>query len=1218
MPLPHLEHEALSEGADDEALQDHVILLDSDAVIPETQFDDPFIHHFNHNGRGETPLSPTSVATIRDLSINSSQATSLTSASFSKSLSLLKRPASAEDDPVITFKFTIPKRPGTNISGGPSDPHSASQGDRRPSGKDQRIDAASFQACTTTLVPLPAGQRSDSSGSDKPRGQKEGRPAPSLEHARSKVDAIIDHRNEESLQGDNAPSRTADQSIVLEGYDNASSNNTLSHKPSQKLPVDNEVATNEYWTGGESPTVTTGLSQREASVQSYATIPRTDTSRRKPRKPINKTKRTLTQATQDTPSGLPLPLEGPRDPVQSRKSPAGTSEDIIDVFQTSKSNVLIPQMAQITQHNMHLKSTPYPLDPEKSLMPVKGYSIPTFSQPSKGEIHSEKLVYCENKKTRTGSMLDDDLTIVEIDQPVNDGQDVLDSEIPFGVHIQNQHSPRHAAAFILEQSSQNAHSRAHPQHEIQQVKSKVSGGLQHRAGSPTNTLDDSVLHVASSHTIAGKVVKPKKKEKTLKPKLMPPNHLTATTQGGLASLPSVPDVLQVLGWTLQHEQGRAVRAEVEKSKLKDNEINELILSERLMQGKLQSVKKENEELSKKLIYQKEKLTGLQKYVNGLGNDLQKVRAESKAFYNECCNTLSEQRDEYEQDRATMRTEFSAAILQSRRVQDHAKEAFSETYAQTKELHRSKDYLEQQLSEKVGLLVEERSLRSNLEKHLQASSADQGAIKKRLDENNQILIEKLSELQSIMKRSQDNSKSQTAVDECIEVVRSLQSRESVTPKDIEKAEAMLQYLLQTMNSHFRKLTDQVTSCQFPKESFERELGDKLKALKDEVLQNETLQTSLASIRESNATLSEHSLAQEQKVSELQENLETAKENELCLKSQIALLEGELINLKSMPAPSEREQYHLNDLQAENSSLRGELDNAKGELISSMNKLSSASVSEQALRDEISELREHVEGSATHLKKAIFEKEETEKNVKELTAMPSSMFTDLEFQASNRINEVRNKLNKDANRLRHEQQAEFENALHQANQAKMEKEKSLEVTFGELVRLKQSLQAVEEQLRTKDSTINRLEQERGENEIMLKKVQQSLRETENVSKEIETIKDRLVAEIKASQIKSDEINKLNTGQATSTSKIETLEQSLVQAKANAIEYQEKMRQLREYFNSELLGKQSSSKEELRQAQDQIIATENAKRELESALDHSRKRAEAQIREIQDKNA
>lgn len=239
------------------------------------------------------------------------------------------------------------------------------------------------------------------------------------------------------------------------------------------------------------------------------------------------------------------------------------------------------------------------------------------------------------------------------------------------------------------------------------------------------------------------------------------------------------------------------------------------------------------------------------------------------------------------------------------------------------------------------------------------------------------------------------------------------------------------------------------------------------------------------------------------------------------------------------------------------------------------------------------------------------------MKELTAMPSSMFTDLEFQASNRINEVRNKLNKDANRLRHEQQAEFENALHQANQAKMEKEKSLEVTFGELVRLKQSLQAVEEQLRTKDSTINRLEQERGENETMLKKVQQSLRETENVSKEIETIKDRLVAEIKASQIKSDEINKLNTGQATSTSKIETLEQSLVQAKANAIEYQEKMRQLREYFNSELLEKQSSSKEELRQAQGQIIATENAKRELESSLDHSRKRAEAQIREIQDRS-
>jgi len=139
MSLPHLEHEALSEGVDDEALQDHVILLDSDAVIPETQFDDPLSRHFNHNGRDETPLSPTSVATIRDLSINSSQATSLTSASFSKSLSLLKRPASAEDDPVITFKFTIPKRPGTDINRGPNHPHSASQGDRGPSKSHQSL-----------------------------------------------------------------------------------------------------------------------------------------------------------------------------------------------------------------------------------------------------------------------------------------------------------------------------------------------------------------------------------------------------------------------------------------------------------------------------------------------------------------------------------------------------------------------------------------------------------------------------------------------------------------------------------------------------------------------------------------------------------------------------------------------------------------------------------------------------------------------------------------------------------------------------------------------------------------------------------------------------------------------------------------------------------------------------------------------------------------------
>ena len=139
MSLPHLEHEGVPEDVDDEALQDHATPLDSDAVTLKPQFNDPLSHRFNQNGRDETLLSPTSAATIRDLSINSSQATSLTNASFPKSLSLLKRPASAEDDPVITFKFTIPKRPGTDISGGPSDPHSASQGDRGPSESHQSL-----------------------------------------------------------------------------------------------------------------------------------------------------------------------------------------------------------------------------------------------------------------------------------------------------------------------------------------------------------------------------------------------------------------------------------------------------------------------------------------------------------------------------------------------------------------------------------------------------------------------------------------------------------------------------------------------------------------------------------------------------------------------------------------------------------------------------------------------------------------------------------------------------------------------------------------------------------------------------------------------------------------------------------------------------------------------------------------------------------------------
>lgn len=402
----------------------------------------------------------------------------------------------------------------------------------------------------------------------------------------------------------------------------------------------------------------------------------------------------------------------------------------------------------------------------------------------------------------------------------------------------------------------------------------------------------------------------------------------------------------------------------------------------------------------------------------------------------------------------------------------------------------------------------------------------------------------------------------------------------------------------------------------------QLKDQLLAIKAELVSCRSLQTQMAELQAFNTALSERLTSKDETISELREQLKIAGEKEAEHASRTTELEDE-VRILNRPSEEGTNSPPSRELELQNSHLRNALEKAKAELAESARKLQLFEDTEHRLREEADALKMQIKEWQDNLAKSDTERAEIERKVSNgfrsvpdvsfVLGMPSDT-----RQASEQLNDMRVELSKQANKLRQDQAAEFDNKLHQTVQKKKQAENSLAKITTELVSSKQQQQLLAEQVRLKDDEIFRLTKIQMETGERVEQMQQSLSITSSSEKDSETVTGELHATSEQLCAKEAEIQVLRKDLESTTIKVRALEEALSNAGKAKKDQESSMEALRENLNAALEQRKRKSSEEIGRIRGRLTAAEAAKQEAESNVERLRKRTETILKEHQDKAA
>lgn len=141
------------------------------------------------------------------------------------------------------------------------------------------------------------------------------------------------------------------------------------------------------------------------------------------------------------------------------------------------------------------------------------------------------------------------------------------------------------------------------------------------------------------------------------------------------------------------------------------------------------------------------------FVDGLGNDVSALRQESSVARHNTDDLAKEAQDR-KAEQADICRRISDCVERSTKLRDQAFKALQDVQPEMQGYRLKINYLEQQLSERVGLLAEERDRRSQLEKQMASAVSSDETLQRTLKENHGAALNKLSEIHASLDESND--------------------------------------------------------------------------------------------------------------------------------------------------------------------------------------------------------------------------------------------------------------------------------------------------------------------------------------------------------------------------------------------------------------------------------------------------------------------------------
>ncbi|KAE9974671.1 hypothetical protein BLS_002964 [Venturia inaequalis] len=469
----------------------------------------------------------------------------------------------------------------------------------------------------------------------------------------------------------------------------------------------------------------------------------------------------------------------------------------------------------------------------------------------------------------------------------------------------------------------------------------------------------------------------------------------------------VSGALKILQFTLRQDLQVTIAKENEARRTLKSEIAELKVSEARLQAEVNIVTASKNELieksnkdREKLKANSEKLTKLQKFIGGINNDLAKEKQNAKALHQQITELVIEGKASAT-DRKQIHKQLTKAIETSRSVQRNWAKELTGAKLLIQKFEFEKTSLEKDLQEKNRLLEEERDQRLRLADDVRFQAVDQQLMKQLINDTSASLLQKLSEFQLTVTNSKDTVTSQ-GVAELLQSVKALESRNPVCPADLT---GLKEHIDAFQHRMIDRMSELKVSCNSDSPGIainakvtldlERRLTEQLATFKADVLSTQSLQTQLGELRETKATIEERCGAKDRHINDLNEQLGRLQEAKTALLEKLNQAEAQLCEHTSGPSDEEFES-------------------TKQELEEAQSKLKTAGETETTLRTEIETLQESIQAKEGQINAITKQKLESER------------------KAAETFTSMRSQLSREAKQLRQEQQAEFDNEIHQMTQ------------------------------------------------------------------------------------------------------------------------------------------------------------------------------------------
>lgn len=325
------------------------------------------------------------------------------------------------------------------------------------------------------------------------------------------------------------------------------------------------------------------------------------------------------------------------------------------------------------------------------------------------------------------------------------------------------------------------------QYDLDQAQSHPLQSITARQGPNDNSMGSlsapSVQHQmrAPSRPVKAKNKNVKKTRKTA----APVNDLNS----------EINDYMQIMMYKIRQQSQTSINRVALERDDAQQQLHLVLEAKKALEDQLSTLCQDNNDLLLTCDQQKTKLTSyetragkLKRFVEGLGRDMDGLKREANALRRKTDELIQASQVQKEVREELLRQKH-ACETQISNLKEQASAAKDAT-AQLQAAQAQIDHLEGCLSEKVGMLSEERDRRTQLEGLLTEAQTKSGKILKELRSDNDTVLCNIAALHEMMENSDANDKLLDTLSQVLEMMQAMSSQTKVSGEDAAAAKELV--------------------------------------------------------------------------------------------------------------------------------------------------------------------------------------------------------------------------------------------------------------------------------------------------------------------------------------------------------------------------------------------------------------------------------------------